>query len=121
MINSDDKNNNSNVNKRSVGERLMVNGGMSKHNHIDSTHHATDPHFQPQLRWPDLCAQLFLHIGAIYGLAFQFYTIKFYTIIWCEYLFCVPIGLEFVFVSFFCSFAIHDICFTFVFLQFSHL
>lgn len=40
--------------------------------------------FIPQFRWPDLIVQIFLHAGAIYGLLFQFYSIKFYTLIWCK-------------------------------------
>lgn len=40
--------------------------------------------FIPQIRWPDLIAQIFLHVGALYGLLFQFYSIKFYTLIWCK-------------------------------------
>lgn len=40
--------------------------------------------FIPQFRWPDLIVQIFLHVGAIYGLLFQFYSIKFYTLIWCK-------------------------------------
>lgn len=40
--------------------------------------------FIPQFRWPDLIVQIFLHIGAAYGLLFQFYSIKFYTLIWCK-------------------------------------
>lgn len=85
MSNLDDKNNNSNVNERSVTERFASNGEMSKHNTNDSIHDAKHSNYQPQMRWPDLCAQLFLHIGAIYGLVFQFYTVKIYTIIWCKY------------------------------------
>lgn len=40
--------------------------------------------FIPQIRWPDLMAQIFLHIGAIYGLLFHFWKLKFYTYIWCK-------------------------------------
>ncbi|CRK94612.1 CLUMA_CG008112, isoform A [Clunio marinus] len=39
--------------------------------------------FQPQIRWPDLFAQLFIHVGSLYGL---YYLValkpKFYTYIW---------------------------------------
>lgn len=45
--------------------------------------------FIPQFRWPDLIVQIFLHVGAIYGLLFQFYSIKFYTLIWCKLNFTV--------------------------------
>lgn len=40
--------------------------------------------FIPQFRWPDLIVQICLHVGALYGLLFQFYSIKFYTLIWCK-------------------------------------
>lgn len=42
--------------------------------------------FIPRIRWPDLCAQIFLHVGALYGLIFHLYAIKFYTLIWCKLL-----------------------------------
>lgn len=42
--------------------------------------------FKPQIRWPDLIAQVFIHVGSIYGL---YYLItlraKFYTYIWCKF------------------------------------
>lgn len=41
--------------------------------------------FKPQIRWPDLLAQVFVHCGCLYGL---YYLItlqaKFYTYIWCK-------------------------------------
>lgn len=41
--------------------------------------------FKPQIRWPDLIAQVFIHVGSLYGL---YYLItlqaKLYTYIWCE-------------------------------------
>lgn len=40
--------------------------------------------FIPKFRWPDLIVQIFLHTSALYGLLFQFYSIKFYTLIWCK-------------------------------------
>lgn len=43
--------------------------------------------FRPQIRWPDLIAQMFIHLGSLLGL---YYLIclkaKFYTYIWCEFL-----------------------------------
>lgn len=100
MTNLDDKNNNGDVNKhpnQTLIHRTIVGAeknGTIEHkttqaHSTDSSHTAVDPTFRPQLRWPDLCAQIFLHAGAIYGLVFQFYTIKFYTLIWCKYLFYV--------------------------------
>lgn len=42
--------------------------------------------FKPQIRWPDLIAQIFVHVGFLYGL---YYLIslqaKFYTYIWCKF------------------------------------
>lgn len=40
--------------------------------------------FVPQIRWPDLIVQIFLHVGAIYGFLFLFWSIKFYTFLWCK-------------------------------------
>lgn len=45
------------------------------------------PPFNPQIRWPDLIAQVFIHAGSLYGL---YYLItlkaKLYTYIWCKLL-----------------------------------
>lgn len=42
--------------------------------------------FKPQIRWPDLIAQVFIHAGALYGL---YYLIalkaKLYTYVWCKF------------------------------------
>ncbi|TMW52723.1 hypothetical protein DOY81_002173 [Sarcophaga bullata] len=37
--------------------------------------------FKPQLRYPDLIAQLFLHVGAVYGF-YLLFSAKFYTFLW---------------------------------------
>ncbi|KAH8360074.1 hypothetical protein KR093_010471 [Drosophila rubida] len=37
--------------------------------------------YRPQIRWPDLGAQTFLHAGALYGLYLLIYA-KFYTFLW---------------------------------------
>lgn len=84
MCDPSDKNNNPNQNGSD-----SVNG-LKHRNTTEKTtnglaHPPVDANFKPKLRWPDLMAQLFLHGGALYGLLFQFYTIKFYTIIWCKY------------------------------------
>lgn len=39
--------------------------------------------FRAELRWPDLIAQLFLHIGALYGIG-QLFSVRWITIIWSE-------------------------------------
>jgi stearoyl-CoA desaturase (Delta-9 desaturase) len=41
--------------------------------------------FRPQIRWPDLIAQVFIHAGFVYGLYFiLMLQAKFYTYIWSE-------------------------------------
>lgn len=46
--------------------------------------------FKPEIRWPDLFAQIFIHVGSLYGL---YYLIalkaKFNTYIWCKFHFCL--------------------------------
>ncbi|KPU80618.1 uncharacterized protein Dana_GF16192, isoform B [Drosophila ananassae] len=37
--------------------------------------------YHPQIRWPDLGAQTFLHVGALYGL-YQLFYANFYTFLW---------------------------------------
>ena len=48
--------------------------------------HQDKPAFKPKFRWPDLLAQLFIHVGSLYGL---YYLItlkaKLYTYIWCKH------------------------------------
>ncbi|KRT81555.1 hypothetical protein AMK59_5874, partial [Oryctes borbonicus] len=42
---------------------------------------ATEPKnetFIPRIRWPDLAAQVFIHVGCVYGLVLCFYS-RFYT------------------------------------------
>ena len=41
--------------------------------------------FVPEIRWPDLIAQLFIHGGSIYGL-YYLITLRaaFYTYVWCK-------------------------------------
>jgi len=47
--------------------------------------------YHPQIRWPDLGAQAFLHIGALYGL-YQLFYANFYTFLWGECpLFRIPL------------------------------
>lgn len=42
--------------------------------------------FKPQIRWPDLIAQVFIHVGSVYGLYYLFtFQAAFYTYIWCEF------------------------------------
>ncbi|KAI8046815.1 hypothetical protein M5D96_003028 [Drosophila gunungcola] len=51
---------------------------------------AEEEEYNPQIRWPDLGAQAFLHIGALYGLYLLFYA-NFYTFLWGE---CPPSSRE---------------------------
>lgn len=83
MHDTSDTNNNSNV---SCPENQIKNRTINKND--DKSIKATENdanNYVAKIRWPDLCAQLFLHVGAIYGLIFQFYAIKFYTLLWCKY------------------------------------
>lgn len=42
--------------------------------------------FTPQIRWPDLIVQMFIHFGFLYGLYYLItFNAKFYTYIWCKY------------------------------------
>lgn len=44
--------------------------------------------FKPRIRWPDLMAQVFVHVGSTYGLYFLItLQAKFYTYIWCKFSF----------------------------------
>lgn len=84
MYDTSDKNNNSNV---SCSKNGLKNRGTIENNNCKNVE-SVDTDFviyKPKIRWPDLAAQLFLHIGAIYGLVTQFYAIKLFTFVWCEY------------------------------------
>lgn len=73
------------VRSRSMKEKELVD---SNHSQGDDVSHnsSKDEVFKPQIRWPDLIAQLFIHVGSLYGL---YYLItlkaKLYTYIWCEF------------------------------------
>lgn len=41
--------------------------------------------FKPQIRWPDLLAQIGIHLGFLYGLYYLVtFQAKFYTYLWCK-------------------------------------
>ncbi len=64
-----------------------TNGGVHIVNkQIDSDLNEVDEgvEFKPEIRWPDLIVQTFLHTGAVYGLFLLFY-IKFFTVLWSKY------------------------------------
>lgn len=62
----------------------------TKRNHTSETHKNDGDtpqtvEFKAQIRWPDLIAQLFIHVGSLYGLYFLItLRAKFYTYLWCE-------------------------------------
>lgn len=80
MHSSRDTNNNTNT--------MVFNNGISELEHVkkkvQNSIRSDVPNFQPRIRWPDLIVQLFLHVGAIYGLLFQFYKIKLLSLLWCK-------------------------------------
>lgn len=40
--------------------------------------------YSPQIRWPDLIAQLFIHGGALYGIYLMFTAAQWRTVLWGE-------------------------------------
>lgn len=65
-----------------------TNGGVNiVHKQIasDLTDIDNAAEFKPDIRWPDLIVQTYLHTGAVYGLFLLFY-IKFFTFMWSKYL-----------------------------------
>lgn len=40
--------------------------------------------YSPQIRWPDLIAQLFVHGGALYGIYLMFTVAQWCTVLWGE-------------------------------------
>lgn len=41
--------------------------------------------FKPRIRWPDLIAQLFIHLGCLYGFYLAIFQAKFYTVLFGKY------------------------------------
>lgn len=83
MCDTNDNNNNLDVSSNNeLKNRGTIESNWKNVASMDTE--ATIMTFKPKIRWPDLGAQLFLHIGAIYGLIFQFYEIRVFTLIWCE-------------------------------------
>lgn len=64
----------------------------TKRNHPSETHKNDEDtpqaaEFKAKIRWPDLIAQVFIHVGSLYGLYFLItLQAKFYTYLWCEFL-----------------------------------
>lgn len=64
----------------------LQNGGHIDQDLCDKEQSAAKPldtDFVPAIRWPDLIAQIFLHVGAIYGICFLPY-VSWWTILWSE-------------------------------------
>lgn len=61
----------------------------------DINHNEENTVFKPRIRWPDLIAQVFVHVGSLYGL---YYLItlqaKLYTYIWCKQKFSMSKSVE---------------------------
>lgn len=75
---------NANEALRKVATENVTNRKVPAQPHQPDTSPAT-VEYNPQIRWPDLGAQLFLHGGAVYGLVFLLYKIKLLTFVWCKY------------------------------------
>lgn len=64
-------------------DESTISRSTDKHASNGDSHQTKE--FKPQIRWPDLVAQVFIHAGALYGL---YYLIalkaKFYTYVWCK-------------------------------------
>lgn len=82
--NDNDKNNNSSVNDHGKMSNGLKQRDIGEKHDKSADMEPVRSNFHPQIRWPDLMAQIFLHAGAIYGLIFQFYTIKLATLLWCK-------------------------------------
>lgn len=62
-------------------ENAVYKENMAKLKQDKKVAEEEDQEYNPQIRWPDLAAQTFLHVGALYGLYLMFYA-KFYTFLW---------------------------------------
>lgn len=80
MTNANDTNHESV--RRTVNETVVNRKSTTSETLQSAT--TPDVDFKPQIRWPDLAAQVFLHTGAIYAIIFLFYKIKFLTLLWCK-------------------------------------
>ncbi|XP_055676503.1 acyl-CoA Delta-9 desaturase [Lutzomyia longipalpis] len=64
--------NDCNDNPLNVDGKEEIKGEESSTNYTD---------FKPEIRWPDLIVQIFIHAGALYGFYLMF-SIKFYSFLW---------------------------------------
>lgn len=44
---------------------------------------STSAPFRPEIRWPDLIVQIFLHVGALYGISLVL-SMRWITLVWCK-------------------------------------
>ena len=79
--NNNNHKNNSHYKSHSNGS-VNINGSHTKQQQTTE-----EKVFKPQIRWPDLIAQIFIHAGFLYGLYYLLsLQAKFYTYIWCKLL-----------------------------------
>lgn len=64
---------------KTIKNDVTVNGGAESKDNADS-----DDNFVPSIRWPDLIAQLFIHLGCLYGFFLCLVSAKIYTTIFGE-------------------------------------
>lgn len=77
--------NNSSFNSHSNGN--VINNGSHIKQQQKQQQTTEENVFKPQIRWPDLIAQIFIHAGFLYGLYYLLsLQAKFYTYIWCKLL-----------------------------------
>lgn len=65
--------------EQTVVNRRIVNGSAETNGTSTGNKSQT---YVPQLRWPDLIAQIFVHGGALYGLYLAFVHAKLGTALW---------------------------------------
>lgn len=81
-------------------QTLQLNGnGTTDPNGVHKRKHSSDNsnenvtevregiQYNPSIRWPDLVVQIFLHVGAAYGLFLILYC-RYFTWMWCKYILC---------------------------------
>lgn len=81
----DDIVSNGNVRSRIISEKARDGDSTTTSHSTSNGDVDKSKEFKPQIRWPDLFAQVFIHAGFLYGL---YYLIalkaKFYTYVWCK-------------------------------------
>lgn len=77
-------------------QSLQLDGNRTDQNGVHKRNHSLDNSkedltevkegitYNPSIRWPDLVVQIFLHVGAAYGLFLILYC-RYYTWMWCKY------------------------------------